>query len=166
MGLSGLLTHIHFQVDEQPLVAIDPQTRFAIMAAGNGPERVDSAFRRVLVAVHDWQALGVNEDEEIVKVLVEASASNPLKVSTPAGLDETFWVKNQKWKALLCNPGLLGKFLIPEGPIMVASENVAMNQLVLVGTPAMAGFFVHQGARRGVLSNHVHGLMQIQFFAV
>lgn len=165
MPLSTLLTPVVFDPSETPLVAVDAATRFAIVAAENGPERVDSAYRKILVPMHDWQVKGVNEDEEIVRTLTEASAMNPLKMPSPAAVDPTFWVKNRGWRAIFYNRAIRGKFFIPDGILSLMTPNVPADRLVLVGPAAMAGFYVKQGARRGVLSNCARGLLQVQFGA-
>lgn len=161
MGIADLLTQVVFQSWEEPFVAVDPKTRFAIVAGPNGPERVDSAFRRVLVPLHDWRARGVDPNEEVIKMLVEGSAMNPLSVGTAAVLDDHFWVKNRGWKAVLCNPGLHGRFIRPDHLLVVASDHVRPEQLVFVGDGG--GFLVRQGLRQGAVTNRAQGLMQMQF---
>lgn len=164
MHLSDFLTPLEYNPGEQTLVAVDPATRFVIMATQNGPERMDSSFRKVAVPTFDWSAKGVDEDDEIARVLVEASSMNPLKIPTPAALNETFWAGQRGVQAMLCNANLLGKFPIPDGPEVLTSDHVAANQLILIGSGA--GFYVRQGQRRGVVSNRSAALLQVQFYVV
>jgi hypothetical protein len=162
MQLSDLLTPVVVPLEEMPFVAVDPATRFVYVATNGEPERVDSAFGRVVVPMHNWQAPEGAETEEILKVLVAASVANPLKMPTPSSLDETFWVRQRGWKGLLFNPRLKGKFILRDRLTIVTSELIPADQVVLVG--AQAGFYVRQGTRRGVVSNRAQSLMQVQFF--
>jgi len=164
MNLSNLLQTVVVGPEEQPFVAVDPGTRFVYVATEKGPERVDSNFRRVVVPVHPWQATGGDETTEIIKVLLEASATNPLKVASPKVLDDAFWIRQRGWKGMVFNPKLRGRFPIPDGPMVVTSAVVPENLLLLIGTGA--GFYVRQGLRRGVVSNRAQSLMQVQFFIV
>ena len=53
--LASLLTRVSFADHETPAVAVDPATRFVYVAGPEGVERVDSAYRKVLVPMFDWQ---------------------------------------------------------------------------------------------------------------
>jgi hypothetical protein len=164
--LASLLTRVNFQGHETPAVAVDPATRFVFLAGPNGVERVDSAYRKVAVPMFDWQKMGVDEDAEIIKVLVEAAGTNPLKIVAPSKVDDIFWVKNRGWKAVLFNPALSGKFFIPDDLLIYTSALVPENQLLLVGLPNAVGFYAVQGNTVGVVSNKRQGLLQIQFLVV
>lgn len=164
--IAGLLTRVTFTDHETPAVAVDPVTRFAYLAGPNGPERVDSAYRKVAVPMFDWPKMGVNEDDEIIKVLIEAAATNPMKVPSPAKVNDIFWVKNRGWKAILFNPALSGKFFLPDDLLIFTSSLVPANQLILVGLPGAAGFYVVKGDTVGVVTNRRQGLLQVQFLVV
>ena len=164
MGLADHLTPVTIESGQQPLVAVDPATRFVIIATKDGPERVDSGFRRVLVPTFDWQAMGVHEDDEIARLLVEASMVSPMKVANPAAVNDTFWVKHRGWQAMLFNEALMGKILIPEDVPAYSTPLVAPNQLILIKSGA--GFYVKHGDRRGLVSNRAQCLLQLQFYAV
>lgn len=164
--LAALLSRVTVAAHEAAAVTVDPATRYAYLAGPNGPERVDSAYRKVPVPMFDWQKMHVDEDAEIIKVLVEAAGTNPLKVSNPSKVDDIFWVKNRGWKGLLFNPTLAGKFLIPDDLLIYTSALVPENQLVLIGPPNAVGFYVVQGNTVGVLTNKRQGLLQVQFLTV
>ncbi len=165
-ALAGLLTRVVFADHETPAVAVDPATRFVYLTGPNGPERVDSAYRKVSVPMFDWQRMGVNEDEEIIKVLVEAAGTNPLKVASPAKVNDIFWVKNRGWKAIVFHPDLSGKFFLPDDLLIFTSALVPANQFILVGPPSSAGFYAVKGNTVGVVTNRRQGLLQIQFLVV
>lgn len=164
--LASLLTKVTFQGHENPAVAVDPATRFVFRAGPDGVERVDSAYRKVVVPMFDWQKLNVDEDVEIVKVLVEAAGTNPLKIPSPSKVDDIFWVKNRGWKAVLFNPSLSGKFFLPDDLLIYTSTLVPENQILLVGQPNAVGFYAVKGNTVGVVTNKRQGLLQVQFLVV
>ena len=164
--IASLLTRVTFTDHETPAVAVDPATRFVYVAGPSGPERVDSAYRKVSVPMFDWPKMGVNEDDEIVKVFVEAAATNPMKVPSPAKVNDLFWVKNRGWKAILFNPALSGKFFLPDNIVIFMSALVPANQLILVGLPSAVGFYTVKGNMVGVATNRRQGLLQVQFLVV
>lgn len=164
--LAGLLTKVKFADHESPAVSVDPATRYAFLAGPDGVERVDSAYRKVPLPMFDWQKMGVNEDDEIIKVFVEAAGTNPMKVPSPAKVDDIFWVKNRGWKAVLFNPALSGKFFLPEDVLIFTSALVPENQIILIGQPSAAGFYAVKGNTVGVITNKRQGLLQVQFLVV
>lgn len=165
-AIAGLLTRVKFEDHETPAVAVDPATRFVFLAGPNGPERVDSAYRKVPIPMFDWQRMGVNEDDEIIKVFVEAAGANPTKVATPAKVDDIFWVKHRGWKAILFNPTLSGKFFLPDDLLIFTSTLVPANQIILVGPSSATGFYAVKGDTVGVVTNRRQGLLQVQFLVV
>ncbi len=164
--LAALLSRVTMAAHETAAVTVDHATRYTYLAGPNGPERVDSFYRKVPVPMFDWQKMGVDEDAEITKVLVEAAGTNPLKVPNPSKVNDIFWVKNRGWKGLLFNPALTGKFFIPDDLLIYTSPLVPENQLVLIGPPNAVGFYVVQGNTVGVLTNKRQGLLQVQFLVV
>lgn len=164
--LASLFQRKEFQSTEEPFITVDPATRYAYLAKPSGLERIDSAYRRVLMPLFDWPMLGANEEDAIIQVLAEAAGANPLKVTSPDKVDDIFWVKNRGWKALFFNPSLAGKFLIPDDLEIFTSSLVPENQIVLVGGPEAAGYYVVQGDRTGMITNKKTGLLQLQFLVV
>lgn len=165
--LSDLLTPVDLRDGELPLIAVDPTTRFVYISTAQGPERVDSAFRKVHIPLRDWAALGVDEDEEILRVLVEASAASALKVPNPGHMNDLFWVRQRGWRGLIFNEALQGKFVIPDDLLVVTAADpdlLPIDRVILVSQGA--GFLVRQNELRGVVSNKASSLMQIQLFSV
>lgn len=160
--IAPFLTTKFYPPGERVYASMDPATQFGqISNAAGEPERVH-AVGRVIVPVHDWSAWKIEEDVLMAKVMVIASQANPLKVASVANLDQPFWSAQRGVRAFLINPSLKGKFRMPLGLTVIESEEVPVKSLILIGPPALAGYYIKQGARRNILCHNKRGLTCIQ----
>lgn len=163
MNAKDLLTPVTIPEGEPALVGVDLSTRFAHFAGPKGPERIDSQFRKIVVPVFDWQLDGVDEREKIIETLFEASAGNPINLPTYAALNSHFWLRYPNVRGLLLHPDVRVRVVVPDDTEVLCSNNLPTNRLTLVNLPQDVGFYVQQGSKRGVLTNHSRGLLQVQF---
>ncbi len=166
MSLSDFLRHMSFQPGERTFCKVDAATRYGIVATEKeGPLRIDSEFRSVVVPVHDWTAR--DEDEEIAIVLVEAGMQSPLQLPSPAAVDGAFWIKHARGCcALLVHPDTAPKCQFPEGPTIFRLESIPKNRLLILGVPDLVGMYVKQGDRRGVIAHDKKGILSVHFYTV
>lgn len=163
--LKNFLTRYTAPPNEPPRIAVEPGTRFGWVIGKDGePLRVDSNYTRVVVPVYDFSAAGIDEDEPMAKVLVEASRQAPLKLALPKQVDPMFWIKNNRhMKLFIFHPDLLGQLFLPVGVPTFKSAQLPRNQVTCLGPAASAGYYVQHGHERGILAHDKKGLLGIQF---
>lgn len=164
--LRDFLMGVEFKENETPSVKVDPATRFVFVSnlmelREFGPQRVDSAYSKVIVPVFDWARMKVNEDEEIIKVLFEAGNASPLNLPSPSSIDQAYWVRNTHKGGLIVNPKL--RFFVPLGLKVFRSEFAPEDSILLLGQPMNVGYYVQQGHRRGVCAHDKKGLLRVRF---
>ena len=160
--IASFLTTKLFPTNERVYLSMDPATQFGQVSNAEGePERVQSVGR-LIIPVYDWTAWKIEEDVLMARVMVVAAQANPLKVASVGNLDQPFWSAQRGVQAFLMNPALKGKFRMPLGLTVIESEEVPVKNLILIGPPALAGYYIKQGARRNILCHNKRGLTCIQ----
>ena len=165
-SLSRFLTPASFELGKTTTLKVDPATQFGFIGTDvGGVERVRGT-PQVIVPVYDWQATGVSEEEVFAKVLAEAAEASPLKVASPADLVGPFWAQLRGIRALLINPSMVGRFLVPIHFDVLKFEAVPENRAVVLKTPDLVGYHIKQGHRRNILVHNKWGVTALQFYAV
>lgn len=164
--LSRYLATVEFDLNKTTTLKVDPATQFGFVGTSDGGVERVRGTPQVIVPVYDWQATGVSEEEVLAKVLVEAAETTPLKVTSPAELVGAFWSRLRGIKALLINPALMGKFMIPTHFDVLRIGAVPENRAVVLRTPDLVGYYIKQGHRRNILAHNKWGLTALQFYTV
>lgn len=164
--LSRFLTTASFDLSKTTTLTVDPATQFGFVGTESGGVERVRGTPQIIVPVYDWQAAGVTEDDVFANVLVEAAQANPLKVASPSDLRGPFWSQLRGIRALLINPALMGKFVIPLNFEVLKFEGVPENCAVVLKAADQAGYYIKQGHRRNILAHNKRGLVALQFYTV
>lgn len=163
MILRDYLSQRTFRLDQETFCGVDPATVFGHVSGPNGePIRVE-VRARIPVPVYDWASQGVDEDERIAAVLVEAAQANPIKVPNLTSIDNVFWASYRNVQAALVCPDYEALLYVPRGVTKLVFPYLPKDRVVLMGPAAEAGLFVEQGSKKGVLTHNKRGLMSVQF---
>jgi hypothetical protein len=157
-SLTEALVLKRFEPHQSPVLFLNAGTGFGyVLGISGDPVRV--AGPQVCVPLHNRL-----KEEGIAKVLVAASAANPLNLGSPKALAEKggFWQKYPTPQAILSHPELVGRFFNP-GFQVFPMEVVPEGSLIFLRPPPMVGYLVSQGPKWGVLAHCKEGLLTIRF---